>query len=211
MYVPAHFAEPDLATLHALIRARPLATIVTLTADGLDANHIPMLLDAEASRLGTLRGHVARANPIWQRFRPEVETLLVFAGVDAYVSPSWYASKARDPRVVPTWNYEAVHVHGTLGIVDDADWLHAQLDALTTAHEAGFAEPWRMADAPADYTRKLIGATVGIEVVISRIVGKRKLSQNRSAADQDGVVTGLQALPDATGCPMAARMLSTRR
>lgn len=211
MYVPAHFAEPDLATLHALIRARPLATIVTLTADGLDANHIPMLLDAEASRLGTLRGHVARANPIWQRFRPEVETLLVFAGVDAYVSPSWYASKARDPRVVPTWNYEAVHVHGTLEIVDDADWLHAQLDALTTAHEAGFAEPWRMADAPADYTRKLIGAIVGIEVVISRIVGKRKLSQNRSAADQDGVVTGLQALPDAAGCPMAARMLSTRR
>lgn len=211
MYVPAHFAEPDLATLHALIRTWPLATIVTLTADGLDANHIPMLLDAEASRLGTLRGHVARANPIWQRFRPEVETLLVFAGVDAYVSPSWYVSKARDPRVVPTWNYEAVHVHGTLTIVDEADWLHEQLDALTTAHETAFDEPWQMSDAPADYTRKLIGAIVGIEIEISRIVGKRKLSQNRSAADQDGVVAGLQALPEAAGCPMAQRMLTTRR
>ncbi|MDP3293208.1 MAG: FMN-binding negative transcriptional regulator [Nevskia sp.] len=204
MYVPTHFAESGTEALHALIRAQPLATLVTMTADGLEANHIPMHLESAASRLGTLRGHVARANPVWRTFDPGVETLVVFTGVDAYVSPSWYATKAVDGRVVPTWNYEAVHVYGRLRIVNDAGWLRDQLDALTGQHESGFDAPWQIDDAPAEFIARLMQAIVGFEVEISRMVGKLKLSQNRSAADRAGVIAGLEAQFQGPGCPMAA-------
>ena len=192
MYLPNHFAEPRIEMMHELMRTYPLATLVTLTANGLDANHIPLQLLADATPFGTLQGHVARANPLWQDFNEKVEVLLIFQGPEAYVSPSWYSSKKENGKAVPTWNYAVVHAHGTLRIIDDAAWVRAQIEALTTRHEAALPHPWAVGDAPHDYTEKLIGAVVGIEIVIRRIEGKWKTSQNQPAANQAGVVEALR-------------------
>lgn len=203
MYTPKHFDQADTATLHALMRAQPLATLITLASSGLDANHVPLHLSAELGPLGTLRGHVARGNPLWKEPTPEQEVLAVFHGVQAYVSPNWYPSKAENGKVVPTWNYAVVHAHGTLKVVQDARWLRAHLDALTAHHEASQAPPWQPSDAPADYLEKMMGGVIGIEIEITRLSGKFKLSQNQTAPNQTGVIQGLRATGLASNLAMA--------
>ena len=203
MYIPKHFDEPSQDVLHALMRARPLATLVTLSPDGVDANHIPLLLTPEPP-LGTLRGHVARANPLWRDGSGAAEVLAIFHGVDAYITPAWYATKAETGQVVPTWNYAVAHAHGRLRAIDDAAWLRAHLAALTAQHEAALAAPWALSDAPREFTDKLIGAVVGIEIVITRLVGKWKTSQNQVPRNRAGVAAGLRASGSAQALEMAA-------
>jgi transcriptional regulator len=195
MYRPAHFAEDDPGTLAALMRAHPLAVLVHGAGEALSAEHLPLEYDAGTR---TLRGHVARANPLW-RSADGQPVLAVFRGVDAYVSPNWYPSKAQHHKVVPTWNYAVVHAHGRLRAVDDAPWLHDFVTRLTARHEAGQPAPWAVADAPPEFVAQLLRAIVGIEIAVERLVGKSKLSQNRDAADRAGVSTGLGAAH-----PMAA-------
>lgn len=209
MYIPKHFAEPRVDVLHQLIRARPLSTLVTLSSNGLDANHVPLHLSGQPGPFGTLRGHVARANPIWKDIAEDVEALAIFHGPDAYVTPSWYPTKAETGKAVPTWNYAVAHAYGTLRVIDDASWLRAHLGALTAHNEAAFAEPWHVDDAPADFTEKLIGAIVGIEIVITRLAGKWKTSQNQPTENQAGVVRGLCARGDADAAAMAALIAGT--
>lgn len=193
MYVPKHFEEPSLDVLHELMRERPLATLVTLLPDGLNADHIPLHLSAGDFPLGILRGHVARSNSLWTGHAEDVEVLAVFQGADAYVTPSWYPTKRETGKAVPTWNYAVAHAYGTLCVIDDASWLRAHLEALTAQQEVAFAEPWQVADAPHDYIDKMIGAVVGIEIVVSRLTGKWKLSQNQPAQNRAGVIDGLRA------------------
>jgi transcriptional regulator len=194
MYIPKHFEQPRTEVLHQLMRARPLATLITQTADGFDANHIPLHLSCEsADSPGILRGHVARANPLWKEAGQNHQVLAIFHGPDAYVTPSWYPSKAETGKAVPTWNYAVVHAHGALRIIDDANWLRAHLDALTASQESGFAHPWQVSDAPEDYISNMIKAVVGIEITITRLSGKWKLSQNQPAQNQAGVIAGLRA------------------
>lgn len=192
MYLPAQFEQHDPAALQALMHEHPLATLVTLGADGLSADAIPLEYDATAGAHGTLRGHVARANPLWQHANGQ-PVLAVFHGPQAYVSPSWYPSKSTTHQVVPTWNYTVVQAHGSLRAVEDAPWLHALVSRLTARHEAGRAAPWSVADAPEGYVQSLLRAIVGIEIVVTRLSGKWKVSQNRSAADRLGVAEGLDA------------------
>ncbi|ASF46156.1 FMN-binding negative transcriptional regulator [Methylovulum psychrotolerans] len=192
MYQPTQFVQPSIAVMHELMRQRPLATLVTLASDGLNANLIPLHLSDAPTPFGTLRGHVARANPLWTDINPAVEVLAVFHGPDAYISPSWYATKQDTGRVVPTWNYTVVQAYGHLQVIDDAQWLRAQLAALTDHNEAGFAEPWAVADAPPEFTEQLLAAIVGIELVITRLSGKWKVSQNQPAVNQASVMAGLQ-------------------
>lgn len=191
MYMPRHFEQGDASAIAALVRAHPLAIVVTHGDDGLSADHVPLEHDAQA---GVLRGHVARANPMWQRSdgRP---VLAVFRGPEAYVTPSAYPSKVEHQRVVPTWNYAVVHAHGTLRAVQDADWLHALVSRLTDRHESTRAHPWSVADAPADYVQTMLRAIVGIEITITRLQAKWKVSQNRSEADRLGVADVLAGHP----------------
>lgn len=193
MYLPRHFEAPALQAMQALIGERPLATLVAAGAQGLSADHIPVELDATSGPHGTLRGHVARANPLW-RDADGAEVLAVFQGPQTYVSPSWYPGKALHGKVVPTWNYAVVHAHGRLRAVDDAPWLRALVERLTTTHEATFPVPWAVGDAPADYLEQMLRAIVGIEITLTRLVGKWKTSQNRDHADRAGVAAGLAAL-----------------
>ena len=187
MYLPSHFEQHDTEALHALMREHPLATLVSLQADGPTADHVPLEFDA-ATR--TLRGHVARANPLW-RVAGGQAVLAVFCGPQTYVTPSWYASKAATHKVVPTWNYTVVHAHGTLQVIEDAPWLHDLVSRLTRHHESPRARPWAVSDAPDDYVQPMLRAIVGIQIPVDRLVGKWKVSQNRSAADRQGVAQGL--------------------
>ena len=194
MYIPTHFAEDDVAEMHALMHARPLATLVSHGADGLNANHIPLLLVD-----GKLQGHVARANPLWQAGNGAGEVLVIFHGDDSYISPSGYATKAEHGKVVPTWNYAAVHAYGELRVIDDPHWVFAQISALTAANEAALPQPWAVTDAPADYIEKMLGAIVGIEISITRLLGKWKVSQNQPAVNQASLIAALEKAGD----PMA--------
>ncbi len=193
MYQPDHHREDDLGVQHALIRAHPLGLLVTAGAGGLEANPIPFVLDATAAPKGVLRGHLARANRQWRDFDPSAEALVVFQGAEAYITPSWYAAKAETGKVVPTWNYAIVQVRGPLRVVEDTDWLRSQVNALTRAREATRPQPWQVADAPEPFVAAMLRGIVGIEIEIARIDGKWKVSQNRSEADRNGVVAGLQA------------------
>jgi transcriptional regulator len=190
VYRPAHFAEDRLEVLHGVIRARPLATLVTSRGATFEADHVPMLLDANAGAFGTLRGHVARANDLWRTAAPASDALAIFHADEFYVSPAWYPAKREHGRVVPTWNYVVVHARGPLRFIEDRDWLRALVTALTETHEARRAEPWRVSDAPADYVAALLRAIVGFEIPLSALTGKWKMSQNRSAADRAGVAAG---------------------
>jgi transcriptional regulator len=204
MYIPKQFDEPRVDVLHQFIRSRPFASLVTLSSGGLNANHIPLHLSEQPGPFGTLRGHVARANPIWSDIAKGVEALAIFHGPSTYVTPSWYPTKAETGKVVPTWNYVVVHAYGTLRVVDDAAWLRAHLEALTAHNEAAFAEPWRLADAPSDFIEKMMGGVVGIEIVITRLSGKWKTSQNQPAENQAGVIQGLRASGSEGALEMAA-------
>lgn len=188
MYLPDHFAV-DAAETAALLAQARFGALVTQGPQGLFATHLPFVHDAAA---GALRGHMARANP-HRGLDGGDEALVIFQGPEAYVSPSWYPSKADDPRTVPTWNYEVLHVYGRVAWRDDAAWILANVTALTERFEAGRPEPWRVTDAPEAYVQALARGVVGVEIAITRVEAKRKLSQNRSAADQAGVVAGLTA------------------
>ena len=191
MYVPAHFKEEDVAVLHEAIRERAFATLVTITADGLDASHVPMVLDVEPRPYGTRVGHDARANPQGRAARRDAPALAIFMGPDAYISPAWYPTNQETGKVVPTWNYVAVHATGTIRFFDDADRLLALVTRLTETHEADRRDAWAVTDAPADYVQSMLKAIVGFELTITRLEGKWKMSQNRPAADRTGVIEGL--------------------
>jgi transcriptional regulator len=190
MYLPKHFEQTDRAQLAGLMAAHPLATLVTRQGEGFSADHIPLLYDATQGEHGLLRGHVARANPLWREAAGS-EVLVVFSGPQAYISPSWYPSKAATGKVVPTWNYAVVHARGSLRAIEDAPWLYALVTALTQRHEGARAQPWQVSDAPDDYVQQMLRAIVGIEIPLTALVGKWKVTQNRSGADRLGVVTGL--------------------
>jgi transcriptional regulator len=192
VYLPAYFQESRPEVLHALMRARPLATLVTLSDSGLVANHIPIETHTEPAPHGMLRGHVARANPLWKEYRAGSEALAIFQGPQVYISPSFYPSKRETGEVVPTWDYAVVHAHGTLRFVQDAAWLKTLVVGLTDAHEASRRVPWKVADAPPLYIEKMLSLIVGFEFSIGRLTGKWKLSQNHTAANRQGVVQGLR-------------------
>jgi transcriptional regulator len=192
MYLPAHFSETRPDVLRAFVRDHPLGLLVTQNrAGGIDANSVPFLLDAEDDAPGVLRAHVARANALWRETRDDAEALVVFQGAQGYVSPGWYPSKAEHGKVVPTWNYVMVQAKGRLRAIDDRAWLRAFVTRLTERHEHARPAPWAVADAPEDFLETMLGAIVGIEIELTSIVGKWKVSQNRSAADRAGVVDGL--------------------
>ena len=190
--------------MQELMRERPLATVVTMSSLGLNANHIPLHLSTEPAPFGTLRGHVARANPMWRDLQTGFEALVIFHGPDAYISPSWYATKQESGKVVPTWNYAVVHAYGTLQVIDDASWVRNQLEALTAHNERRFTEPWAVSDAPRDFTEKLIAAVIGIEIVISSLSGKWKVSQNQPPQNQAGIIDGLDKVQLPDSASMAA-------
>jgi transcriptional regulator len=208
MYQTTQFEETRIEVMHELMRAFPLATLVTLSPGaGLNANHIPMLVDpaprADAP-FGTLRGHVARANPLWLDFSAEHDALAVFQGPQAYVTPSWYASKQASGKVVPTWNYAVVHAGGPLLVRDDPGWLLGLVTALTNIHEGGRDKPWQVSDAPQDYVDTMLRQIVGIEIPLKRLSGKWKVSQNRIPADRQGVLTGLRGSEGENAAAVAA-------
>jgi transcriptional regulator len=202
MYLPKLHEESDLGVLHALIRAHPLGTWATQGDGGIIMNHLPLMLDPDRGQYGTLMCHVSRANTVWGSFSGTVESVIAFHGAEAYISPSWYASKALHGKVVPTWNYAVVHAHGIPTLVDESRLLE-HLAQLTDAHEAGRPSPWHVGDAPAEFIRQMGQQIVGIEIPISRIVGKWKVSQNRSPEDRRGVVAGLEDNGDARSREMA--------
>lgn len=194
-YNPAHFRVEDTQGLHAFIAAHPFATLVSSGAAGLSASHVPMLLETNETG-AVLRGHVAKANGHWKELGDGVDALAIFHGPQAYVSPQWYPSKLKDARVVPTWNYAVVHVRGRLRAVHDAAWLRKLVGDLTDAHEAAFAHQWKVTDAPDDYIDKAVGAIVGLELAVTGIEGKWKLSQNKPETDRVGILNGLAAQAD---------------
>lgn len=181
MYIPDHFAIKDVDSAYRIIEAHPLGTLVTLTSEGLDANHIPFELDAER---GMLTAHVARANPVWRQCANGVDALVIFRGEESYVSPNWYPSKHESHRQVPTWNYQVVHVHGHLAVQDQEKFVRGVVARLTRKHEALEPKPWRMGDSAPEYIDDMLKAIVGIEINILRIEGKAKLSQNREDRDR---------------------------
>lgn len=194
MYLPRHFEETRAAALHDLIRAYPLGALVLNGPGGLDANHLPFELDTGAGPHGRLTAHIARANPISHEAKDGDETLVIFRGPDAYVSPNWYPSKHEFHRQVPTWNYRAVHVHGRLRLRDDESFVRGVVARLTRVNEAraNSDKAWKMTDAPEDYITQMLAAIVGIEIDITRIVGKWKLSQNREERDRLGAAEALR-------------------
>ncbi|MGI4857485.1 MAG: FMN-binding negative transcriptional regulator [Janthinobacterium lividum] len=205
MYIPPAFEENSLPRLHQTIDQARVAQFVTYGSTGLNATPLPLLLDASEGPHGVLYGHIARANPLWQT-APDGEALAIFMGPDAYITPSWYPSKQRDGKVVPTWNYVTVHAHGPVEFFDDPDRLLAVVTRLTERHEAPRAAPWAVDDAPAAFVAANLRHIVGIRMPITRLEGKRKMSQNRSGEDQAGVAAGLAASADPADQDAAAQM-----
>jgi len=191
MYIPSHFAETDLATLHEAMEASPLGALVVASPNGLEANHVPFELDRATGELGTLHCHVARNNGVWRY--PNAECMVIFAGPSAYISPNLYESKKEHGKVVPTYNYVAIHAHGRLTIHDDEKWLRGLVGRLTNRFEASQPHPWKMGDAPQDYLQDRLKEIVGIEIAITCLEGKWKMSQNRPEMDKESVVKGLSA------------------
>lgn len=213
MYVPAHFEESRPEALHALIAEHPFGTLVTSGPHGLDANHIPFDLAPGEGALGVLRAHVARANPVWQEIADGGEVLVMFGGGDAYISPNWYPSKHEFHKKVPTWNYRVVHAHGRIAIRDDERYVRGVVARLTRTHEASQQKPWKMTDSAPDYIDAMIKAIVGIEIEITRLIGKFKLSQNRAVPDIEGAGAALERQGDSEigGAMLAAAALKARQ
>ena len=205
MYTPAQFKIDDAAAAHALMRAAPFAILVTTGSEGLTATHLPTVLKADAaSPLGRIECHVARPNPQWRTFAPEADALVIFQGPDAYIRPGWYPSKVEHGKVVPTWNYSAVHAYGRLEAVQDRAWLLAHVSELSRQQEMPFSAPWSTADAPAHYLDMLARGIVGLRLHITRLEAKAKMSQNREARDRAGVIAGLAERGDARDQEVAA-------
>lgn len=206
MYNSKPHQEHDLTRLHQHMLDTRLAVLVSQGEQGLLATHLPVLVDTAEGDFGTVYAHLARANRQWEDLQHGGEALLVFPGADAYVSPGYYPSKAENPKVVPTWNYLAVHAYGPAEVIHEAEPLLAIVSRLTDRHEQGRSEPWKVTDAPADYIEGMLRAIVGIRLPIARLQGARKLSQNRSRQDIDGVREGLSASPDQRDNQLAAHM-----
>ena len=192
MYIPTQFAEPRVEELHRIVRENSLGILVTTTASGLGADHLPFLLDADQGSSGVLTAHVARANPVWREVREGDKVLVVFRGVQGYISPNWYPGKQETHRYVPTWNYEVVHAHGTIHIRDEEKFVRGVVARLTRQHEAEQLQPWKMGDAPPDYLAEQLKHIVGIEVRLTHLEGKRKLNQHHQAQDREGAIHGLE-------------------
>jgi transcriptional regulator len=203
MYLPKQNEETRVDVMHSLIRTHPLGVWVTLGDHELEANHIPFEINSERGVFGTLVGHVARANPIWSRIPSGVLGLVTFHGPQSYITPSWYPSKHEHGKAVPTWNYAVVHAYGKPSFIEDRSWLYEHVSGLTKRHEASQALPWAVSDAPADFTERMIGAIVGVEIPIEKLFGKWKMSQNRSESDQLGVIAGLLGRDDAQSANVA--------
>jgi transcriptional regulator len=191
-YVPPHFEENDDARLHAAMREYPFGTIVTSGPDGLIASHLPFLLEPEYGEHGRLWFHFARPNPQWRAVTAQTEALAIFLGPHAYVSPSWYATQRETGKVVPTWNYLAVHAYGPLEVFEDPETLRDLVTRLTAAHEGALPEPWKPSDAPGDYIATQLRGIVGLRMPIRRLYGKWKMSQNRPSADRAGAIEALE-------------------
>jgi len=196
MYIPKHFEKTDIPEIHGLIEQYPFGAWVMSGSAGLNANHVPFLIDRTRGEFGTLVAHVARANSIWKQCDSSTEALVIFKGPQSYITPSWYASKRVNGMVVPTWNYCVVHAYGVPRAIEDKDWLRSHVSQLSSVHESPQASPWTLADAPSEFIDKLLNVIVGIEIPISRVLGKWKLSQNRPAADKASLVEGLRAAGD---------------
>jgi transcriptional regulator len=209
MYVPRNFTEDRVPVLHELIRRHSLATLVTLSPAGLCADHIPMEIEPGPGPYGTLQGHVSRSNPVWQTARRDVETLAIFQGVQGYVTPAWYPSKQDGGKVVPTWNYAVVHAYGPLRVIEDPVWLRRLVTRLTERHESGRREPWRVTDAPEDYLERQLKGIVGLEIPVTRLEGKWKMSQNRALPDRAGVIAGLREQGDPASLALADLVAGT--
>lgn len=204
MYLPAHFHEFRNDVMRALMRAHPLSTLVAQCDSGLVANHVPLQALDEPGPFGCLRGHIARANPLWRDYRSESQALAIFQGPQAYVSPSFYPSKAKSGEVVPTWNYAVVHASGTLKFIEDTNWLREFVAGLTSTYETPRAAPWKIDDAPAAYIDKNLKMIVGFEFSITSLQGKWKMSQNRTLSDREGVRRNLECAADAESQHVAA-------
>jgi transcriptional regulator len=195
MYAHRHYEETRVEVMHALVKAHPLGALVRLGANGLDADHIPFEIapPTEDAPFGVLRGHVARANPLWRDAGEQV--MVLFQGPSAYITPELYEEKSVNGKVVPTWNYAVVHAHGPLRVIDERDWVRAMVERLTNRHEQARANPWAVSDAPADYIDAMLKAIVGIEIPLERLEGKWKVSQNRSEQHQARMAAGLAVEP----------------
>lgn len=193
MYLPPHFSETRPEELARLVQQHPLGALVRHGAQGLDADHLPFLFDPEAGTCGRLTAHVARANPLWQQCPPDTPVLVIFRAAEGYVSPNWYPSKHQAHRQVPTWNYEVVHAHGLLTVRDDPRFVRGLVGRLTRQHEAAQPRPWKMSDSAPAFIDELLGAIVGIEIEVTSLVGKRKLSQNKALQDRNGAADALAA------------------
>jgi transcriptional regulator len=204
MYLPSHFAETRAEVMQELILAHPLGALVTFGPGGLNANHVPFEYDRLPAPFGTLRGHVARANPVWREFSKEVEPLVIFQGPQIYISPSWYLTKQETGKVVPTFNYIVVHAYGAMRVIEDEVWLRNFVGKLTDRFESARDKPWAVADAPEDFIAMQLRAIVGIEIQLSRLIGKWKASQNRPVGDRKRVVEGLRESDGAVAHAMAA-------
>jgi transcriptional regulator len=196
VYVPSYHEESNLSVLHALIRAHPLATWVTLGVNGLIANHIPFILDTTRGKYGTLRAHVSRANTVWKELSNTLPSIIMFHGPQSYITPSWYPTKQVEGKVVPTWNYAVVHAHGIPKVIQDRDWILQAITDLTNQSESPRSEPWKVSDAPDEFINRLLGAIVGIEIPITEITGKWKVSQDEALPDRVGTAAGLLQLGD---------------
>jgi transcriptional regulator len=203
VYIPEKFKESRPEVLHAIMRSHPLATLVVMGDSGFIANHMPMVALAEPAPFGRLRGHIARANPLWKQYRSGSDALAIFHGPQAYISPNLYATKQQTGEVVPTWNYAVAHARGPLEFTHDAAWLRELVGGLTNTHEASQPRPWQVEDAPGEFTQAMLGLIVGFELTITSLVGKLKLSQNRTDEDRRGVLAGLKAAGDANSLEMA--------
>lgn len=202
MYVPRHFSVDDPADVDSFLAAHPAAQLVTVGPDGApDATLLPYILDGDR-----LLAHLARANEHWRRIEDGAPALVVVSGADAYVSPGWYATKREHGRVVPTWNYSAVHLRGTVRVHDDADWVLDVVTRLTDLHESGRDEPWAVTDAPEKYVRANLKAIIGVEVRVEHVEAKAKLSQNRSLDDRLGTIAGLESEPSSGARDVASAM-----
>lgn len=210
MYNPAAFAETRVEVLHAFIRQHPLAALITHDSGGLEATHAPMIFDPHPEPHGSLRCHLARANPQWRTLESSPSVLAIFRGAQHYITPSWYVTKKQHGKVVPTWNYVAVHVWGRARLFQEQTALLRHLKELTDRNESAFAQPWSVDDAPKEYIEALSTAIVGVEISIERIEGKWKASQNRPPADRKGVIEGLEALGSPQSLEMAEIVRSRR-